>query len=183
VQLIGLSGSLRKASFNSALLRAAQPLCPAGVELKLRGIEGIPLYDGDLEEREGLPAAVVALKEAIASADGLLIATPEYNGSLPGPLKNALDWCTRPTSDIGRVFGGRPVALCGAALGRGGTGSAQAAWLPVLRVLQTRFFPGQLLLPAAHAAFDEDGGLVDEKMRERIEAFLQGFAAFCAQNR
>src|SRR5262245_57746832 len=104
VTIVGLSGSLRRGSFNSALLRAAATLVPAGAEITIASIREIPLYDGEVEEREGIPPAVGALKDAIAAAAGLLIATPEYNNSLPGVLKNAIDWLTRPTSDIKRVF-------------------------------------------------------------------------------
>jgi NAD(P)H-dependent FMN reductase len=178
MRILGLSGSLRKGSFNTALLRAAAELCPSGVRLEAHTIAGIPLYDGDLEQREGLPPAVVALKEAISAADGMLIATPEYNGSLPGPLKNALDWCSRPTSDIARVFGGLPTALCGATPGRSGTGYVQTAWLPVLRVLQVRFWPGSLQVPSAHEAF-EGGRLVDTALRDRLERFVADFTGFC----
>jgi len=181
MQIVGLSGSLREGSFNTALLRAAAAACPAGVSLSVRTIAGIPVYDGDVEERDGLPSAVIELKEAIATASGLLIATPEYNGSLPGPLKNALDWCSRPIGDIPRVFGGRPTALCGATPGRGGTASVQSAWLPILRVLRVRFWPAPLQVPSAHQAF-EAGRLVDEKVRERIEKFVAEFAAFCAES-
>ena len=98
--LIGLSGSLRQGSFNSALLRAAVGLMPADVELRIASIRGIPLYDGDLEAAEGVPAAVQALKDSIAAADGLLFVTPEYNNSMPGVMKNAVDWLSRPAADI-----------------------------------------------------------------------------------
>ena len=105
--LIGLSGSLRQASYNTALLRSAAALMPEGSELVVETIRGIPLYDADLEAAEGLPEQVTALKEAIAAADGLLLVTPEYNNSIPGVFKNAIDWLSRPDSDIKRVFGSR----------------------------------------------------------------------------
>jgi NAD(P)H-dependent FMN reductase len=101
--ILGLSGSLRKGSYNSALLRAAAKVTPAGTTIELATMAGIPLYDGDLEEASGVPAAAKTLKDAIASAGGLMIATPEYNHSIPGVLKNAVDWATRPPSDIARV--------------------------------------------------------------------------------
>ena len=90
--ILGISGSLRKASYNTALLRAAVELVPGGVRLESAGIHGIPLYDGDLEAAEGIPDAVAELKERVAAADGLLLVTPEYNNSIPGPFKNAIDW-------------------------------------------------------------------------------------------
>lgn len=180
MKIVALSGSLRKASLNTALLRAARQLAEPPVEIEILGLEGIPLYDGDLEASAGLPQAVVELKEAIAAADGLWIATPEYNGSLPGPLKNGLDWCTRPTADIRRVFGDKPVALSGATPGRLGTALVQTAWLPVLRSLGMRHWTGkQLLIPGAHKAFDTDGNLIDDQLSERLSEFVKGFAAFC----
>ena len=178
-KLVGIAGSLRKGSLNAALLRAAAGLTPEGTELAIGSIRGIPLYDGDLEAAEGIPGPVAALKDAIAAADGLILATPEYNNSVPGVLKNAVDWLSRPPADIGRVFGGRPVALIGASPGGFGTVLAQNAWLPVVRTLGAEFWSGgRLLVSRAQAAFAEDGTLADEKVREQLRTFVQGFAAF-----
>ena len=116
--LIGLSGSLRRGSFNTALLRAASALLPPDASLDLRTLHGIPLYDADVETGEGIPASVVTLKEAIVSADGVLLATPEYNNGIPGVFKNAIDWLSRPADDIKRIFGSKPIALIGASPGR-----------------------------------------------------------------
>src|SRR4051812_36451819 len=101
--VLGLSGSLRAASYNTALLRTAAGLMPEGATLDIATPHGIPLYDGDAEAREGIPEAVQALKARLLAADALLLATPEYNNGVPGVLKNAIDWLSRPSSDIGRV--------------------------------------------------------------------------------
>lgn len=178
VRILGLSGSLRKASFNSALLRAAAQSMPSGSELDIGTIAGIPLYDGDLEAAEGLPRPVAELKERIVGADGLLLVSPEYNNSIPGVFKNAIDWITRPASDIDRVFKGKKVALMGASAGAFGTILSQNAWLPVLRTLGMDLWSsGRLLVPRAAAAFDDSGALVDDKIRDRLRGFLDGFVA------
>jgi len=183
-QIIGISGSLRTRSLNAALLRAAAGLAPAGVTIEIQSIKGIPLYDGDLEASSGLPAAVTALKDRIAAADGLLLVTPEYNNSLPGVFKNAIDWLSRPDTDIRRVFGGKPVGIMGASPGRFGTLLSQSAWLPVLRTLGTRPWFGQsLYLGGAHKLFDASGNLADEESRKRIRNYVQGFAEFVAATR
>lgn len=180
--LIGLSGSLRKGSFNSALLRAAAGLAPAGVELTVGSIAGIPLYNGDVEANEGIPQPVAALKDAVAKADGLLLVTPEYNNSMPGVFKNAIDWLSRPPADIPRVFGGKPVALIGASPGNFGTILSQEAWLSVLRTLGTKpWFGGRLLVSRAGSVFDQAGNLTDEAIKDRLRQFMQGFADFVAK--
>jgi chromate reductase, NAD(P)H dehydrogenase (quinone) len=178
---IGLSGSLRKGSFNAALLRAAAELAPLDLTLEIASIAGIPLYDGDIEAEHGLPPLVSELKERIAAADGLFLVTPEYNNSIPGVFKNAIDWLSRPAKDIPRVFGDKPVALIGATPGGGGTRLAQNAWLPVLRTLGTRLWSGQQLYVArAGQVFDAEGRLVDEKIRQLLSALMKGFAQFVA---
>jgi chromate reductase, NAD(P)H dehydrogenase (quinone) len=178
-RIVGIAGSLRKGSLNAALLRAAAELAPAGAEVEIASIAGIPLYDGDLEREQGIPDPVTQLKDRIAAAGGLLLVTPEYNNSLPGVLKNAIDWLTRPPGDIARVFGDRPVAIMGATPGAGGTRLAQSAWLPVLRTLGTRAWSGrQLYVAAAAQAFDAEGRLVDEKIRRLLTEFMAGFAGF-----
>lgn len=180
LRLVGVSGSLRTGSYNTALLRASHALLPAGVELIEGSIQGIPLYDGDLEQAEGLPDAVIELKEVIAGCDGLILFTPEYNNAMPGVFKNAIDWLSRPASDIPRVFGARPVAILGASPGGFGTIMSQAAWLPVLRTLGAApWFGGRLQVSRAGSAFDDEGRLTDEVVRERLAAFIAGFAAHC----
>ncbi|MBI3709607.1 MAG: NAD(P)H-dependent oxidoreductase [Proteobacteria bacterium] len=183
-RLVGLSGSLRKGSFNSALLRGAVELMPTGAELTIGTIQGIPLYDGDREMAAGIPAPVQALKDAIAAADGLLLVTPEYNNSIPGVFKNAIDWLSRPAADIKRVFGEKPVALIGASPGGFGTILSQNAWLPVLRTLGAEFWSGgRLLVSRAPAVFGADGTLTDPKTREQLRSFVHGFAAFAESAR
>ena len=178
-RIVGIGGSLRKASINAGLLRAAAAVIPAGSEVALHSIAAIPLYNGDDEAAHGVPAAVESLKDAIAGADGLLVATPEYNASIPGVLKNAIDWLSRPTDDIARVFGDKPVALVGASPGGLGTTLAQQAWLPVLKKLGARpWFGGQLTLSRAGGLFDAAGELTDAEAREKLAAFLAGFVAW-----
>jgi NAD(P)H-dependent FMN reductase len=177
--IIGLAGSLRQGSYNRRLLAASVPLLAPDFVLEVIGLEGIPLYDGDVEARDGLPAAVAALKARIVAASALLIASPEYNNGIPGPLKNAIDWLSRPASDIPRVFGGRTVGIIGASPGRFGTLSAQQAWLPVLRTLGVvPYFGHSLMVGAAGTVFGNDGGIVDDGTRERLAAYLAGFAKF-----
>ena len=113
IKIIGITGSLRSGSFNTALLRAATAFVPSGVALEIATLKDIPLYNADIETAEGIPQAVITLQAQIAAADGLLLATPEYNNSMPGVFKNAIDWLSRPPSEIARVFGGRPVTIIG----------------------------------------------------------------------
>ena len=176
--IIGLAGSLRRSSFNAALLRAAAESVPEGSTVEIASIRGIPLYDADVEA-DGMPEAVQELKARITAADALLLVTPEYNNSIPGVMKNAIDWLARPPADVPRVFGGRPVALMGATPGLGGTSLAQAAWLPVLRTLGTTpWFGGRLMVANAAKTFDADGKLVDETIRVRLLSFMNGFVAY-----
>ena len=128
-RIVGIAGSFRRGSHNTALLRAARALAPAGTEVEIASIAGIPLYDGDLESERGIPEPVAALKDRIAAAEGLLLVTPEYNHSMPGVLKNAVDWLSRPPKDIPRVFGGqaRGDHGCDAGLGRDAAGAGRMA--------------------------------------------------------
>lgn len=181
--LVGFSGSLRKGSFNTALLRAAAAMTPHDSRLQVMSIAAFPLYNGDDEAAHGIPAEVAALKDAIAAADGLLIATPEYNNSIPGVTKNALDWLTRPPADIPRVFAGKPVALIGASPGGFGTILSQNAWLPVLRTLGAELWTGgRLLVSRAGSVFDADGAIADARTRDSLRKFVEGFVAFAQGN-
>lgn len=183
-RLLGITGSLRAGSFNTALLRAAQQVAGDGIALEMATLHGIPLYDGDAEARDGEPAAVAALKRQILASDGVLLVTPEYNNGIPGVFKNAIDWLSRtsPVGNIPAVFGGRPFALIGASPGGFGTLLSQNHWLPVLKTLGVQLWAGnKLMVSRAGSVFDTDGNLVDDKVREQLAGFVQGFAAFAAR--
>lgn len=176
-RLIALSGSLRQASFNTALLRAAIGLAPQGVDIELRTLHGIPLYDGDVEA-QGVPAAVSALRAEIQAVDGLIIGTPEYNNSIPGVLKNGLDWLSRPPAEGRKTFFGKPVAVLGATPGGFGTVQSQDAILSVLRAFGCScWFGGRLMVSKANTLFDAQGELLDETLKQQLRDFLSGFAA------
>ena len=177
-KVLGISGSLRRASYNSALLRAAVQHMPEGSLLEVASIRGIPLYDGDVEA-QGIPPSVGQLKEAIVAADGVLLVTPEYNNSIPGVFKNTIDWLSRPAADSRRVFGGRRIAIIGASPGNFGTVLSQSAWLPVMRTLGVQLWTGgRLMVPRANSVFDESGALKDAPIEEALRQFLAGFVAF-----
>ena len=180
-RVLGISGSLRAQSLNTGLLRAAQALAGDGLELEGATLHGIPLYDGDLEQREGTPAAVQSLKARILANEGVLLVTPEYNNGIPGVFKNAVDWLSRPTPGMPDVLRDRPVAVIGASPGGFGTILAQAHWLPVLRTLGMRHWNGgRLMVSRAQSVFAADGTLQDEGIRRQLGDFIQGFARFVA---
>ena len=178
-RIIGIAGSLRRGSYNASLLRAAVESVPAESKIEAASIRGVPLYNGDLEAADGIPAAVTQLKDLVAGADALLLVTPEYNHSMPGVLKNAIDWMTRPSADIARVFGNKPVGLIGATPGGLGTAFSQTAWLPVLHTLGTRMYTGRsLYVSNAAKVFDGDGRIVDATLQQRLNTYLEGFLKF-----
>ncbi len=173
--ILGLSGSLRRASFNAGLLRAATEVAPDGLRVQTGSIHDVPLYNGDLEKAEGLPAAVKTLQAQLEAADGVLLVTPEYNNGIPGVFKNAIDWMSR--GDGLKMWKGKPVALIGASPGGFGTILAQDHWLPVLRTLKVAFWAeGRLMVAKAGDKFDDSGTLTDDDSRKKLTAFLEGFA-------
>lgn len=175
--ILGLSGSLRAESFNTALLRAAQKRFPD--DITIGNMEGIPLYNADVEA-EGVPEPVLRLKQQLIDASGLLLASPEYNNSVPGVVKNAIDWLSRPSLEVRNVFHGKCVAVIGASTGRFGTILGQNAWLAVFRALGARFYTGhRLMVSGAEQVFDDAGELVDESIHRRLEQFVEEFGKFC----
>jgi chromate reductase len=175
LRLLGISGSLKQNSLNTALLRAAQELLPAHVSLTIHPLHDIPLYNSDLES--ALPEAVTAFKEAITQADGLLIATPEYNYSIPGVLKNAIDWASRPAYKSPLAH--KPVGIIGASPSPLGTARAQDHLRHVLAaVLAYPFSHTGLLLSGATQKFDEHKQLTDPTTRDRLQAYLADLATW-----
>ena len=184
ISVLGISGSLRKESFNTALLRAAQGLAPDGMKIGVATLADIPLYNEDVRDK-GYPEAVQALRNQIRDADAVLIATPEYNYSIPGVLKNAIDWASR--SPARSALNHKPVALMGASPGIGGTMRAQAAWQQVLTHAESYLLlRPELFIPFARNHFDEDGNLVDAELRQRVRSILEAlvtWARFLAAER
>jgi chromate reductase, NAD(P)H dehydrogenase (quinone) len=171
VKVLGISGSLRRDSHNTKLVRAAAELLPTDVELELwDGLADVPPYDEDADT-DPAPEAVARLRAAIAGADALLIATPEYNSSVPGQLKNALDWASRPLATS--VLRNKPVAVVGASASAFGAVWAQAELRKVLGATGARVIDAELAVPHAHERFDDDGRLDDEELRDGLCEVLQ----------
>ncbi|MFC5741108.1 NADPH-dependent FMN reductase [Dyella tabacisoli] len=177
MKILGISGSLRAASFNSALLHAAQELAPAEMEIAIHRLHGLPLFDQDVEEL-GDPEPVAAFKQAIADADGLLLACPEYNGGISGVLKNAIDWASRSGKSRSTApLAGKLVCIMGASPGITGTVRAQDQLRLVLRRAGAQTEPqGEVLVFQAHTKI-VDGRLNDERTRDALARHLQGYAA------
>jgi chromate reductase len=170
VRILGIAGSLRESSYNRSLLRAARELLPAGVELVEHDISTLPFYDGDVEA-VGDPEPVAGFKQAIRGADALLIATPEYNRGVPGVVKNAIDWASRPP--LGSPLTGKPVAIMGASTGRSGTARAQEQLRAALEFSRaTVLEQPELLVPEAFMRFDEHGELVDGGIRAELAELI-----------
>ena len=178
-RVMGISGSLRTASFNTGLLRAAQEVAPQGMEVTIFDIKNLPFYNGDIEAG-GDPASVIALKSAIRDADAVLFATPEYNWGTSGALKNAIDWASRDREE-GSLMG-KPATIMGAG-GRAGTARAQGQLLETLAetgaVVMVK--PGVLIRAFAPQTFDSDGNLIDDHTKELLGRHLDDFAKWILQ--
>jgi chromate reductase len=178
VKILGISGSLRRGSYNTSLLGAAASLLPDDVEFELWGrLKEVPPYDED-DDTEQAPAAVAALREAIADADAVLFATPEYNSSVPGQLKNAIDWASRPLAT--NPLRNKPVAVVGASTGAFGAVWSQAELRKVLAATGARVVEGEVAVGHAPTRFDEDGRFVDENLLEQLQEIVDGLVAEAA---
>ena len=178
-KIMAFAGSLRHGSFNRALLRAAQELAPEGMDIELIEIGELPFYNADVEAG-GDPPSVAAYKASLADADGLLVATPEYNDGIPGVLTNAIDWGSRLP---GRApLSGKPVAVVGASPSRVGTARAQLHLRQLLSHVQARLLPPpELLIASAHERFDKSLRLTDESSRQVLAQLLQRFSRWIAR--
>jgi len=175
MRLLAISGSLRADSYNTRLLRIAAEEAPVGIEIELwDGLASIPPYDADLDT-DLAPQPVRELRDAIASADGLIFATPEYNSSIPGVLKNAIDWASRPRATTSLV--GKPAAVMGATTGHFGAVWAQAELRKVLGATGARVVEDEISLALADDAFDDQGQLRDERILDSIRDLLNAVAA------
>lgn len=178
IKIVGIAGSLRRQSLNRGLLTAARELAPDGMDLQIHDLADIPMYNGDVE-KEGIPEPVIRLSEAVAHSDALLIATPEYNGGIPGVLKNALDWASR--SSVGSPLRDKPVGIMGVSPGRFATARAQEQLKLTLLATRSSIFLGSgVALGQAGDKF-ESGILVDPATREFVGAYLGRFAEWIRQ--
>lgn len=179
LRVLGIAGSLRRASYNRALLRAAAELAPPGMEIVTHDLIDIPLFNEDVEA-EGIPAPVQALRDAVAAADALLFATPEYNHGVPGVLKNAVDWASRPPGRS--VLAGKVAAVFGASPGATGTARGQAQLRQAFVFTQTyAVLQPEVLVFRAHEKFDAEGRLTDEATRRFVRKLLDELAAYTAR--
>lgn len=172
--ILGVAGSLRASSLNRALLHAARDRAPEGMTIEVFDLAEVPLYNGDVEA-VGDPAGVAAFKQAIAAADGVLFATPEYNHGVPGVMKNAVDWASRPPRSA--PLGGKPVGLIGASPGQTGTARGQSQLRQAFEFTNSYCMPQpELLVFRAHEKFDDEGRLTDEATAEYLGRYLVAFA-------
>jgi len=180
MRVLGIAGSLRSASYNRGLLRAAQQLAPDGVEVDLLDIRDLPFYDGDVEAA-GVPEPVQRLRDRIAAADAVVFATPEYNRGTSGVLKNAIDWASRPARQS--VLDGKPVAVMGATTGISGTANAQRQIREALLFPGAQTLPQELLVSRAGEKFDEQGDLTDPETRAELKVLLEDLEGWVARVR
>jgi chromate reductase, NAD(P)H dehydrogenase (quinone) len=171
--VVGFAGSLRSGSYNRALLRTAKDLAPPSLQIMICELDGIPLYNDDIETA-GAPPSVVRLREAVRESDALLIATPEYNHGIPGVLKNTIDWLSRPPRN--NALNGKISAVMGASLGMTGTARGQAQLRQALGATNTyALLQPEVLVALAHEKFDADGRLTHQATRDVLATFLQRF--------
>lgn len=181
IRILGVAGSLRRGSLNRALLRAAAELAPEGVTIEAFDLAVVPLYDGDVEAA-GDPEGVAAFKAAIRAADGVLFVTPEYNHGVPGVMKNAVDWASRPPS--GAALGGKPVGIIGASPGATGTARGQSQLRQAFEFTNSFCMPQpEILVFRAHEKFDADGRLTDEAARTYLARYVAALAAWIGRFR
>lgn len=175
IKILGFAGSLRRASYNKAILQAAKDFAPEGSEIEIFDLEGIPPYNQDLDDR--MPAKVVEFKEKIRKADAILIATPEYNYSVPGVLKNAIDWASRPPGD--NSFAGKPVAIMSASIGM--LGGARAQYHLRQTFVYIDMHPvnrPEVMVPFATDKIDGHGNVTDAKTKEKIKELVESLVAW-----
>jgi chromate reductase len=177
MRVFGISGSLRRGSYNAAALRAARELAPEGMEIEIyQGLRDIPPYDDDVRQSQGYPAPVEDLRARLKAADAVLIATPEYNYSVPGVLKNAIDWASRPPD---QPFNGKPIAIMGASPGMLGTARAQYHLRQMFVFMNGLVLTQpEVMIAQAATRFDAEGRLTDEKTREFVRALLVALQAW-----
>ncbi|MDP9353664.1 MAG: NAD(P)H-dependent oxidoreductase [Chloroflexota bacterium] len=181
IRVLAIPGSLRRASRNRGLLWAASDVAPSFIEVELFDLHNVPLYNGDVESK-GIPSAVAAFQQAIRTADALLISTPEYNGAVPGVLKNALDWASRPHRDSALLL--KPVAVVGASPGKTRSANAQAQVRAVLEATGSLVLPEPRLAIAGTAGeFDGDGSVVDAELRSEVAKLVEALAAWAVLSR
>jgi len=180
VRILGISGSLRRGAFNTAALRAAQELAPQGMTIDLLEIGNIPLYNEDVRA-QGFPPAVEALRQRIKTADGVLFATPEYNYSIPGVLKNVIDWASRPPE---QPFDGKPIGIMGASGGVLGTARAQYHLRQCFIFLNGHVMNRpEVMIGQAGSKFDAEGKLTDQPTRDFLAGMLTAFKAWTLRMR
>jgi chromate reductase, NAD(P)H dehydrogenase (quinone) len=181
IRILGFAGSLRQGSYNRALLRAAQELAPRGMVIEIFDLAAVPLYNADVEAR-GDPDGVSAFKAAIRGADALLIACPEYNHGVPGVLKNAIDWASRPPRDA--ALNRKPLALVGASPGMTGSARGQSQLRQAFEFTNSYALPQpEMLVAHAHEKFDQQGTLVDQATRDFLRRLLNALAEWAVSFR
>ncbi len=183
LKIVGISGSLREDSFNQMLIQALDHSSENSCLFSHISLRDIPLYNQDDEKEMGVPSLILEIQSQLVECDGLLIASPEYNHSIPGVLKNAFDWLTRPAEKIETVFRDLPVGIVGVTPGKGGTVLAQKAWQPIIQTLGMKPFRlSSLALSDAEQIFSRSGELIDEQVLGDVEHFMKGYTQFIRNN-